>query len=417
MDIAQCDYGAQNLRFFLTSVQRLVDMLSPRRRIPKVALLIETTRTYTRELLSGIRRYIAAHGPWSSFIELRALDSAPPEWLRNWDGDGIISRTYTQEMADLIDQTGLPAVELRSTHFAGKRPFVGMDNSQIGKIAAEHLLNHGYREFGVYNLHAELFFEERVRNFVTTIKEHGCLYDELSEETSEKTSHWENTQKRLMDWIASLPKPVGIFAANDQLAVRILDACQRLDIGVPEDVAVVGAENEETLCAFATPPLSSVQLDGAAVGFLAAQLLDQLMKGHEAPQQQTLVAPKGLMIRESSDAFVIHDRLVAQAARIIRENANAGINVEDLCLRLNASRSTLDRRMKAALNRSPKEEISRVRFREIERLLRETDLTIDAIAEHTGFAHSHYLQAAYKEFRGMTPGQFRAQFQPRDRFA
>jgi len=215
-----------------------------------------------------------------------------------------------------------------------------------------------------------------------------------------------------MEWIRSLPKPVGIFAANDQLAVRLLDACQRLDLGVPEEVAVVGAENEETLCAFATPPLTSIRMDGMTVGFLAAEMLDQLMRGKNPAQPETLVSPKGIIERESSDAFVINDRLVAHAARLIRENATAGINVDDLCRRLNASRSTLDRRMKAALNRSPKEEILRVRFREVERLLRETDLTIDAIALQTGFAHSQYLQAAFKESCGMTPGQFRRKYLP-----
>jgi LacI family transcriptional regulator len=315
-------------------------------------------------------------------------------------------------MADLIASTGLPAVELRSTHFAGSRPFVGMDNSLVGRMAAEHLINCGYRQFAAYNLHAELFFEERIRNFVAVVHAAGCPCSELSEKSSDTTTDWENTQARLMEWIRSLPKPVGIFAANDQLAVRLLDACQRLDLGVPEEVAVVGAENEETLCAFATPPLTSIRMDGMTVGFLAAEMLDQLMRGKNPAQPETLVSPKGIIERESSDAFVINDRLVAHAARLIRENATAGINVDDLCRRLNASRSTLDRRMKAALNRSPKEEILRVRFREVERLLRETDLTIDAIALQTGFAHSQYLQAAFKESCGMTPGQFRRKYLP-----
>ena len=401
----QCDYGAGNLRFLVIISPFVMDL--PRRRIPRVALLVETTRSYTRELLAGVRRYLAVHGPWSTFLELRSLDSEPPAWLRKWDGDGILTRTYTQEMSDLIVSTGLPAVELRSTHFAGERPFVGMDNSQIGRIAAEHLLGAGYRQFAAYNLHTELFFEERIRNFASIVSAAGCACPELSERSSDSTQDWEKTQARLMEWIASLPKPVGIFAANDQLAVRLLDACQRLDVGVPEEVAVVGAENEETLCAFASPPLTSVRLDGATVGFQAAKLLDGLMRNEAPAQTEVLVSPKGIVVRESSDAFVINDRLVAHAARLIRENATLGINVDDLCRKLNASRSTLDRRMKAALNRSPKEEILRVRFREVERLLRETDLTIDAIALQTGFAHSHYLQAAFKETRGITPGQFR----------
>ena len=170
---------------------------------------------------------------------------------------------------------------------------------------------------------------------------------------------------------------------------------------------MVGAENEETLCAFANPPLTSVRFDGATVGFAAAELLARLMRGRARPKGETLFPPKGIVVRESSDEFVINDRLVAHAARMIRESAAAGLNVDDLCRRLNASRSTLDRRMKAVLNRTPKDEILRVRFREVKRLLLETNLTIDAIAEQTGFTYSHYLQFAFKSAYGQTPGEFR----------
>jgi LacI family transcriptional regulator len=386
-------------------------MPARRRHIPRVALLIETTRTYTRELLAGVRRYVAEHGPWSTFLELRALDSSPPGWLRSWDGDGILTRTCTQEMANLIVATGLPAVELRSSHFAGGRPLVGIDNAHIGRMVAEHFHDRGFRQFAAYTLHTERFFEERVRNFVAAVEARGCTCLQLPEETSDSAADWEQSQSRLVAWLATLPKPVGIFAANDQLGVRLLEACQRGGIGVPEEVAVVGAENEETLCSFASPPLTSVRFDGATVGFAAAELLDRLMRGRSPRRREILVPPKGIVVRGSSDEFVINDRLVAHAARLIRENAATGINVEELCRKLNASRSTLDRRMKSALKRSPKEEILRIRFREVERLLRETDLTIDAIASQTGFAHSHYLQAAFKESRGQTPGAFRRSHQ------
>ena len=382
-------------------------MASRRRRPPRVALLVETTRTYTRELLAGVRRYVAAHGPWSCFVELRALESGPPPWLRNWDGDGILTRTFTQEMADLITATGLPAVELRATFLKSTRPFVGMDNRLIGQMVAEHFFDRGYQSFAVYSLHTERFFMERVQNFVATVQARGGACSILPEPISDRAADWEKGQARLMAWLTSLPKPVGIFAANDQLGVRVLDACQRAGIPVPEEVAVVGAENEETLCAFANPPLTSVRFDGATVGFAAAELLARMMRGSGAPQGETLFPPKGIVVRGSSDEFVITDRLVAHAARVIRENARTGLNVDDLCRKLNASRSTLDRRMRAALGRTPKDEILRVRFREVERLLRETDLTIDAIAEQTGFAHSHYLQAAFKEVHGLTPGEFR----------
>ena len=378
------------------------------RKVPRVALLVETTRTYTREVLGGVKRFIAAHGPWSTFLELRALDSAPPAWLRDWDGDGILTRTFTQEMADLISRTGLPAVELRATNLKGDRPFVGMDNASIGRSVAEHFFERGYRQFAAYSLRTERFFIERVQNFVRSVESYGCRCFELPETLSDSAADWEKSQDTLINWLSLLPKPVGIFAANDQLGVRLLDACQRAGVAVPEEVAVVGAENEETLCSFATPALTSVRFDGQTVGYKAAELLERLMSGNSVKQRETLIPPKGIIVRASSDELVINDRLVANAVRLIREDSNKGLNVDNLCQRLNVSRSTLDRRMKAALNRSPKEEISRIRFREVERLLIETDLTMETIAELTGFTHSHYLQAAFKQIYGETPGGFRS---------
>ena len=378
------------------------------RKVPRVALLVETTRTYTREVLGGVKRFIAAHGPWSTFLELRALDSAPPAWLRDWDGDGILTRTFTQEMADLISRTGLPAVELRATNLKGDRPFVGMDNASIGRSVAEHFFERGYRQFAAYSLRTERFFIERVQNFVSSVESYGCRCFELPETLSDSAADWEKSQDKLINWLSLLPKPVGIFAANDQLGVRLLDACQRAGVAVPEEVAVVGAENEETLCSFATPALTSVRFDGQTVGYKAAELLERLMSGKSVKLRETLIPPKGIIVRASSDELVINDRLVANAVRLIREDANKGLNVDNLCQRLNVSRSTLDRRMKSALNRSPKEEISRIRFREVERLLIETDLTMETIAELTGFTHSHYLQAAFKQIYGETPGGFRS---------
>lgn len=382
---------------------------SPKLSVPRVAILIETTRTYTRELLAGVSRYIHSHGPWSTFIELRALDSLPPPWLENWQGDGILARTYTAEMADAIAATGLPCVELRSTNFNQDAPFVGMDNQQVGQVVADHFLERGYRRFAAYTLDTESFFRERYQKFVSYLRESAGADCAILPSFGESSpDDWEAHQSELMTWLGSLEKPIGIFATNDQLATRLLDACQRAGIVVPEEVAVVGCENETTLCNFSSPPLTSVRFDGETVGWRAAETLDQLMRGEiKRGPAEILVAPKGIEIRGSSDEFVIEDAIVLRALRFIRQKAFTGISVAEICDELGVSRSTLERRMKAALKRGAKAELLRVRFAEVDRLLKNTDLTIDAIAEKTGFAYAHYLQTAYHERFGFPPGEIR----------
>jgi len=375
--------------------------------VRRVAILVETTRSYTRDLLSGVSRYLHRHGSWSTFLELRAFESSVPPWLSGWDGDGILTRTHSNAMAQAILSTGLPTVELRSTRYTPRLPFVGMDNALIGQAVAEHFLNRGYRRFAAYTLDTEAFFRERVNRFVDHVEASGSpcvLLPAMGESTPRD---WEAHQKQLMRWLDSLAKPVGIFATNDQLAVRLLDACRRAGIAVPEEVAVVGCENEETLCEFASPTLTSVRFDGLVVGWNAAERLDRLMRGEEDDGHPILVPPKGIEVRASSDEFVIEDAIVLRAARLIRERAFSGLNVAELGALLGVSRSTLERRMKSSLGRSPMEELLRIRFREVNRLLRATGLTIDLIAEQTGFTHARYLQTAYRERFGMTPGEFR----------
>lgn len=378
----------------------------PQSNVKRVAILVETTRSYTRDLLAGVNRYLEGAGRWSTFIELRALESSFPLWLGKWDGDGILTRTHSQEMADAIALTGVPTVELRSTNYHQGFPFVGMDNALIAEMVADHFLNRGYRRFAAYTLDTESFFRERVSNFVSRIEATGSPCELLPSQGESTPLDWEKHQSELITWLNSLEKPVGIFATNDQLASRLLDACQRAGIAVPEEVAVVGCENEETLCTFTSPPLTSVEFDGDQVGFRAAQILDQLMNG-ETPEPSMLVPPRGIKVRGSSDEWVIEDPIVLRAVRMIREQALLGLNVSNICNELRVSRSTLERRMKSHLKRGPKEEILRVRFREVNRLLRNTDFTIEAIAEIAGFSHAHYLQTSFRERYNITPGGYR----------
>jgi len=375
--------------------------------IPRVALLVETTRSYTRDLLSGVSRYLQENGQWSTFLELRAFESSPPPWLNQWDGDGILTRTHSKEMARSIREAGVPTIELRSTNYNTDLPFVGMENALIGETVAEHFLDRGYRRFAAYTLDTEQFFRERVSNFVSRIEATGATCDCLPAHGESSPRDWEKHQAELIAWLESMEKPVGIFATNDQLAVRLLDACRRAGIGVPEEVAVVGCENEETLCDFASPSLTSVQFDGETVGYRAAELLDRLMQGEEVSAEPLLIPPKGIVVRASSDDYVIEDPVALRCVKLIREHAFDGITVAEIVARLGVSRSTLERRMKRALQRGTKEELLRIRFREVNRALRNTDLTIDAISEKAGFTHAHYLQTSYRERYGMTPGSYR----------
>lgn len=376
----------------------------------RVALIIETSRTYGRELLEGVRQYVSQHGPWSIFAEIRDLESKPPAWLRKWDGDGILTRTATPAIARAVGAVGVPTIELRASRLPRKFPFVGIDNAAVGRLCAEHLRERGHRHYAVYELTTEPFFEERSRSFVEHLEENGFACHHFRQSLNiEKPREWEKQQASLVEWLMKLPKPVGILACTDQLGFWLLDACQRAGLAVPEEVAVLGVENDESLCSISSPPLSSLRLGGQRVGYEACALLDRWMSGTAPERDAFLLPPLTIETRRSTDTIAVNDPWLAQALCLVRERACQGLRVADLLREIPLSRSTLERGFREVLGRSPNMEIHRVKLLRVAELLETTDWSLDEIAVKTALANKHYLATSFRKMYGLPPGEFRKQ--------
>ncbi len=380
------------------------------RSIPQIAILADTSRSYGRDIVRGVRRYVNEHEPWSLFLEPRDLTSGFPAWLEKWPGDGILARSGSAATLRRLAATGLPVVELRKRKLKHPFPFVGMDNCRMGEDVADHFHSRGFQRFAGYLDPSEDYFQERITRFATVVHGWGFECPVFEAFSPARRISWDAHQAALAEWLLSLEKPVGIFACSDQLGFWLLDAARRAGILVPEQVAVVAAENDRTLCETAWPPLSSVQFRGEAVGYEAAQLLDEWMKARrkKPPRMEVLVPAGEIVVRQSSDIVAVEDPRLARALHFIRKHALEDIGVAEVARAASLSRSALERRMKVVTGRSPGEEINRIRFGHVEHLLAQTDLTIEVIAERTGFAHPQYMAGAFRKRVGMTPGQFRA---------
>jgi LacI family transcriptional regulator len=225
-------------------------------------------------------------------------------------------------------------------------------------------------------------------------------------------SRWDLEIEHIGKWLNDLPKPIGIMACNDARALHLLNACHQTGILVPEEVAVVGVDNEEIFCELCNPALSSVAPDAKRIGYQAAELLDQLMSGQSPPSRRILIDPLHVVTRRSSDTLAIKDRSVATALRFINEQALHGCTVTNVVNFVRVSRSFLERRFRQYLKRSPQAEIRRVQVSRIKQLLTETDFTLERISELSGFEHPEYMSVVFKRLIGQTPGQYRKQMQP-----
>jgi LacI family transcriptional regulator len=371
-------------------------------------LLIETSNAYARGLLEGIIDYVHRHEAWSIYLPEQERGARPPGWLARWKGDGIIARIETDEVARVVQRTKLPVVDVSAARRVPGIPWVETDDEAIARIAAEHLLQRGFRQLGFCGDPGFNWSVWREEHFARIVRAAGCeCHLHRSLPLNEKGYSWNREKRRMAQWVQRLPRPIGILACYDIKAQQLLDACRELDIAVPEEVAVVGVDNDRLLCDLANPPLSSVIPNTHRTGYEAAQILDRLMAGEDVPPASHLIEPLGIQTRQSSDTLAIDDPDVATAVRFIREHATAGIDVSDVLAQVSLSRRALESRFRRIINRTPHQEIVRVRIERVKMLLSATDFSLSEIAATTGFEHVEYLSVAFKREVGQTPRQYR----------
>ena len=376
---------------------------------PRVALLIETSNSYGRGLLRGIHAYARDHGPWSTYLPEQGRGDPPPGWLKNWKGEGIIARIENRRIAEAIGRLKLPVVDVSAARALPSTPWVETDDEVIVRLAVDHLIERGFKHFAFCGDARFAWSKLRCAAMVQLLATTGrsCHTIEVGAALS-KTAKPVSEEAQLTRWLKKLPRPIGIFACYDIRGHQLLEICRRNDIAVPEHVAVLGVDNDELLCALADPPLSSIAPDTRRTGYVAAELLDRMMRGEIVPAEPHLVRPLDLITRQSTDVLAVDDPYVVQAARFIREHACDGVNVEDVLTRVPLTRRALECRFKKLLGRTPHDEIQRVQLRRVEQLLKETDLPISAIADRAGYKYGEYLSVAFKRKYGITPGEYRA---------
>jgi LacI family transcriptional regulator len=382
-----------------------------RNRQPHVAVFVDTWGSYGQRLLQGIADYVDTHGSWSLFVEMHSTGRFEPARLRRWRGDGVLAFIEDRRIAARMARSGVPTVETDGQVLDGKLPSVGNDEEDAGRLAAEHLLERRFTNF-VYSGYADqVWVERRCQGFRDALAQAGYACEVRYYPRSFTTVNtWEKAQRELTAWLAELPKPLGVMACSDRHAQNILDACQRAHLVVPDDVAVIGTDNEEAVCRLSNPPLSSVANSPRTIGYESARLLDQMMSGQVTADQvePILIPPQGVVTRRSTDVMVIDDAIVADALRFIRDHASESINVHDVVQQLSVSRSMFYRRFEKAMGRSPHEHILRVRMDRVKEFLVQTSLPLERVAALTGFEHTEYLVAVFKREVGITPGRYRA---------
>lgn len=381
---------------------------------PDVLLVFNTRFEECTLMLKGIAHYERSHAHWASFLDDEMRSEADQRWLSSKKWSGVISRHTTPKLIHACASRKIPIVDLNDTAPFPGIPKIRPDNITMGHMGAEHLIERGFRSLAYCGFRNEGWSRERRDGFAEAAKlaGHQCQSFEV-DYPGNLDPAWDDEQiAELKTWLQGLEKPIGVMACNDMRALQLISAAHLAGLLVPEEVAILGANNDSTRCELAYPSLSSVNANPFQSGYLAAEMLDLLMKGERPRIIDVRIDPLGVVTRQSTDLLAIADRSMAAALAFIRENACQGISVEQVIEHAAASRSLLEKKFRQHLGRSPHAEIRRVQVAKIKQLLFETDFPLKKIADLTGFEHVEYMCVLFKRSTGSSPGEYRKKHQP-----
>ncbi|HEY2880934.1 MAG TPA: substrate-binding domain-containing protein [Pirellulales bacterium] len=364
---------------------------------------------HLEQSIHGITDYAKQHAHWS-FTRVPETFGTSIEWLRYWHGDGAFVAIYTPEDAKLTSRIGIPIVNL-ATHLPNlNTPSITMDHRAVGELAARHLLSRNFRRFGYYGPSDLLFAQLRRDGFCDCVREAGCEVKVLEVQTADHDARQklDEQQQSLEQWLREFTPPVGILASADLRASLILEACQKLRLRVPEDVAVVGVDNDPMICDFCDPPLTSISRNDYQIGYEAAILLEHLLNDGDAPEKPIRIPPAGIVERGSTDTVAVEDSLVAEAIRFMRENVHEHFGIDELLRQLPVSRRSLEYRFRTAMGRSPYDYLNQIRVDQAKRLLSDPHRTsLTKIATSCGFGDLRRFRIVFQRLVNANPAEYR----------
>ncbi len=382
----------------------------------KIAFVVPSISLNFRHILKGVHRYAMVNTDWHLRIASGIPEHILPSLKRN-EIDGMFVALHSKKLMSKVAAMNLPCISMDCLEIPKVLPYLTADSVQAGKLAAEHLLERGFKNFAYYSQVNYFWSNRRRDSFSQTIRKAGYkvfIYDSAVTGKKHDKYDWQSGRTWMkglespINWLRSLPKPVGLMACDDTIGYDLIEVAYEAGIHIPEEIAVVGTFNDDILCNVSKLPLSSVAVNLELGGFQAAQLLNDIVLGKKKMAGQEILAPATHVVtRQSSDIMAINDVDVANALSFIRKNFNSFIQVTDVVKAVACSRRSLETKFQAVLGRSIMKEIIRLRIEHIASLLLETDMLIDQITAASTFYSASHLIRVFKQYKGISPAAFR----------
>jgi LacI family transcriptional regulator len=381
----------------------------------KIILLSDFGEEYYKNLLRGITRYSKDHGPWTFckmptyYRETIGIDGIL-QWAREWEADGIIGQFYNDQEVEKFTKAGIPVIAQDFKERFTNIPNITGNYHETGRMGAEYFLQKGFRHFAFYGFNNIVWSRERGQGFEGRVKEEGYDVHFYELKDCPSTDLWYYKPSALSVWLNSLPKPIAIMACDDNQAHHIVEAAGHAGILIPDDVAVLGVDNDELVCDLSDPPLSSIALATEKGGYEAARLMEKMIATNTCVASDVVVKATQVVTRHSTDIFASKDKYIVNALKYIHDNLDKNLKVDQVLKEVPLSRRSLEKRFVQTTGYPVYEYIYNQRIEKFTQKLLETDMTIFEIALDLGLSDSKNIARQFKQIKGLTPVEYRKMY-------
>lgn len=379
-----------------------------------LGILVAAHHTFGRQVIRGILNYCGDHEPWDIQVEGGYFENALHQLLKvvsHWTKSGIIAEFWWPEQFRALRGYAGPVVEISGTWSTSHLPQVYSDHRAVGRLVARHFMERGLRQFAHYGIGRLYSSAEREAGFSEELRLEGYGYAAYHDPKSRgRSQHPQEDRRALAGWLRQRKKPLGLMCVGDHRAREALLACREIGLHVPDEIAIVGIGNDELICDISSIPISSVDTAAVRIGQVAAEVIAHIRRGGTPPDKPVLIAPAGVVTRQSSDIMATENAEIVAAIRFINQHAGEPIDVRNVLHHVPISRRALEKNLKKLLGRTPQEQIFHAHVQLAQRILVETSLPLTAVAERAGFAAHSTFSIVFKRQTGFTPREYRRQF-------
>lgn len=381
----------------------------------KIILLLDFAEEYSKSLLKGISKYSAEHGPWTYcrmplyYRETIGIEGIL-EWAKDWGADGIIGQLYNEMDIQKILDSKIPIIAQDFKERFKELPNITGSYREAGLMGASYFLQKGFKNFAFYGFNDIVWSRERAEGYEEKIKSVGFKVHYFEHRKSRSTDLWYFKSNSLSKWLLSLPKPIALMTCDDNQGLHITEACKQNKIRIPEEVSVLGVDNDEMLCELSDPPLSSIGLDIEKGGYDTAKLMEHMIKNGHDDHYDIFVKPTQIITRQSTDIYATNDNYIASTLKYIHKNIEKNLQVDEVVKQVPLSRRTLEKRFLHITGYPIYKYIFNLRIEKFTQKLLETDQTIFEIAMDLGLNDSKNIARQFKQVKGCNPIEYRKQY-------